>query len=583
MPKRARSIATREAILALSPTLDHEQACGATPINGAAPSRAAARPRARAARPAQLGRHGGRQIARRRLRVVRLRRSGRSVADRAISAARCSRSRANAIGAALRHCRAGCRPSCRARRARRDVRDAESGWASCAAASARSSRGARSATTSRANAHRRRVPRPALSAARGARVRATLGRSVAAVAAERIDGRRRGRLAAPAAARRRRRCPRSTAHQPRDVPAAGVGNARRSRANSSRALKKKGRARRRISGRRHERFALHGDQMERAGIRRARTRTMSTLSGPLVACAGRRPHPVRPLPARLPAARGPARRLLRAPARRRRDGADDLRPLVGLLHRPDREEAAQPLLSRLERALVRHRRLQSRLQVLPELGHLEVARDGHADGRGHRRRRSPRRPRRLRLPQRRLHLQRSRSSSPSTRWTPPTPATRAASRRSPSPPATSAPSARREFYAKMDAANVDLKGFTDEFYVKLCGAHLQPVLDTLVYLKHETDVWFEITTLLIPGKNDSDAEIEAMCEVDRARARPRRAAAFHGVPSRLQDDGHAAHAGGDAHARARHRARARACTTSTPATCTTATAARRSVRTAQAG
>ena len=72
--------------------------------------------------------------------------------------------------------------------------------------------------------------------------------------------------------------------------------------------------------------------------------------------------------------------------------------------------------------------------------------------------------------------------------------------------------ARREFYAKMDAANVDLKGFTDDFYVKLCGAHLQPVLDTLVYLKHETDVWFEITTLLIPGKNDSSEEIEAECK-----------------------------------------------------------------------
>jgi pyruvate formate lyase activating enzyme len=70
--------------------------------------------------------------------------------------------------------------------------------------------------------------------------------------------------------------------------------------------------------------------------------------------------------------------------------------------------------------------------------------------------------------------------------------------------------ARRDFYAKMDAANVDLKGFTDEFYVKLCGAHLHPVLDTLVYLGHESDVWFEITTLLIPGKNDSDAEVEAM-------------------------------------------------------------------------
>ena len=71
---------------------------------------------------------------------------------------------------------------------------------------------------------------------------------------------------------------------------------------------------------------------------------------------------------------------------------------------------------------------------------------------------------------------------------------------------------RREFYAKMDAANVDLKAFTDEFYLKLCGAHLQPVLDTLVYLKHETDVWLEITTLLIPGKNDSDEELRAECQ-----------------------------------------------------------------------
>jgi pyruvate formate lyase activating enzyme len=72
--------------------------------------------------------------------------------------------------------------------------------------------------------------------------------------------------------------------------------------------------------------------------------------------------------------------------------------------------------------------------------------------------------------------------------------------------------ARREFYAKMDAANVDLKGFTDEFYFKLCGARLKPVLDTLVYLKHETDVWFEITTLLIPGKNDGSEEIRAECQ-----------------------------------------------------------------------
>ena len=66
---------------------------------------------------------------------------------------------------------------------------------------------------------------------------------------------------------------------------------------------------------------------------------------------------------------------------------------------------------------------------------------------------------------------------------------------------------RREFYSKMDAANVDLKGFTDDFYVKLTGSRLQPVLDTLKYLRHETAVWFEITTLLIPTKNDSDDEL----------------------------------------------------------------------------
>jgi len=74
------------------------------------------------------------------------------------------------------------------------------------------------------------------------------------------------------------------------------------------------------------------------------------------------------------------------------------------------------------------------------------------------------------------------------------------------------PEPRREFYARMDAANVDLKAFTEDFYFKLTGAHLQPVLDTLVYLARETDVWTEITTLLIPGKNDSDEEIEAECK-----------------------------------------------------------------------
>jgi len=69
------------------------------------------------------------------------------------------------------------------------------------------------------------------------------------------------------------------------------------------------------------------------------------------------------------------------------------------------------------------------------------------------------------------------------------------------------PEPRREFYAVMDAANVDLKAFTEDFYFKLTGAHLQPVLDTLTYLVHETKVWTEITTLRIPGHNDSDQEI----------------------------------------------------------------------------
>jgi len=75
---------------------------------------------------------------------------------------------------------------------------------------------------------------------------------------------------------------------------------------------------------------------------------------------------------------------------------------------------------------------------------------------------------------------------------------------------------RRDFYAKMDAANVDLKAFTDDFYYRICCGRLQPVLDTLVYLVKETQVWTEITTLLIPGKNDSDEELRAECKWIRA-------------------------------------------------------------------
>src|SRR6267142_2946606 len=72
------------------------------------------------------------------------------------------------------------------------------------------------------------------------------------------------------------------------------------------------------------------------------------------------------------------------------------------------------------------------------------------------------------------------------------------------------PAPRAEFYRHVDAANVDLKAFTEEFYFKITKSHLQPVLETLEYLKHETKVWFEITTLLIPGENDSPQEVERL-------------------------------------------------------------------------
>lgn len=74
------------------------------------------------------------------------------------------------------------------------------------------------------------------------------------------------------------------------------------------------------------------------------------------------------------------------------------------------------------------------------------------------------------------------------------------------------PEARREFYSVIDAANVDLKAFTELFYQQLTLSHLEPVLDTLRWLKEETDVWFEITTLVIPTKNDSVQEIDRMCD-----------------------------------------------------------------------
>jgi len=69
---------------------------------------------------------------------------------------------------------------------------------------------------------------------------------------------------------------------------------------------------------------------------------------------------------------------------------------------------------------------------------------------------------------------------------------------------------RAEFYQWMDAANIDLKAFSERFYQKITGSHLQSILETLCYIKHETSTWLELTTLLIPGENDSEAELEAM-------------------------------------------------------------------------
>jgi pyruvate formate lyase activating enzyme len=71
---------------------------------------------------------------------------------------------------------------------------------------------------------------------------------------------------------------------------------------------------------------------------------------------------------------------------------------------------------------------------------------------------------------------------------------------------------RAEFYRWMDAANIDLKAFTEHFYHLITGGHLQPVLDTLKYIRHETSVWLELTTLLIPEANDSEQELEEMTQ-----------------------------------------------------------------------
>lgn len=73
-----------------------------------------------------------------------------------------------------------------------------------------------------------------------------------------------------------------------------------------------------------------------------------------------------------------------------------------------------------------------------------------------------------------------------------------------------APAPRADFYRRMDAANVDLKSFRDEFYRRFCQARLAPVLETLEYIRQETDCWLEVTTLVIPGMNDSESELDGL-------------------------------------------------------------------------
>src|SRR5229473_2866858 len=101
------------------------------------------------------------------------------------------------------------------------------------------------------------------------------------------------------------------------------------------------------------------------------------------------------------------------------------------------------------------------------------------------------------------------------------------------------PEPRVELFRHMDAANIDLKGFTESFYKNLCSARLGPVLETLEYLKHETDVWFEITTLLIPGENDSPADAARDAAPGPAhRLRDRAALRVHRQYSRSRGPGH---------------------------------------------
>ena len=244
---------------------------------------------------------------------------------------------------------------------------------------------------------------------------------------------------------------------------------------------------------------------------------------------------MRPLPAPVPPPRGPARLLLRPRARGRRARPHDLRALERVLRRPDREEAAQPLPAGHAGALVRHRRLQPRLQLLPELGHLASrARWTRSPTRPPRSR--SRRPReRLGCRTRRLHLQRPghlprvrrrhRDGLPRAR----------ASRPSRSRPATSAPSRVPSSSRTWTRRTSTSRASTTASTAASAAAASRRCWRRSSTSHRETDVWLELTTLLIPGLNDSDAELDALTALGRSSTRPRRAAALHRLPSRLEN------------------------------------------------
>ena len=103
---------------------------------------------------------------------------------------------------------------------------------------------------------------------------------------------------------------------------------------------------------------------------------------------------------------------------------------------------------------------------------------------------------------------------------------------------------REEFFRSMDAANVDLKSFSERFYHTVCGGHVQPVLDTLLYVKNETRVWLEITTLLIPDANDSEKELEELTQWIVTNLGVDVPMHFYRLPSRLEDDHDSKNSGG---------------------------------------